>query len=229
MKKNSIRVATIFFIVTIFLIFSIIIPRIVNGDNNDATTTQVLANKTFTSDLAGVAVKGAMKDFSDTLVTKTLAADKKGVSTITLDPGYYDSIQIDASAVYNAGYSAGQSAAVTYRYTFPTTTASGDSSKTITCGKAGYMHLVANWSYGGTGPSHPSNMNGVSLYKNSEKLFSSETDPNGYGHSGSNAFDIWVNKGDYIKISAWEYQGTTTITVTGYLDEVSGTKSWVYN
>ena len=98
------------------------------------------------------------------------------------------------TARYNAGYEAGKSEATAYRRTFPTTTATGDENKRVTIGKSGYIHLVADWSYGGTGSTHPSNMNGVSLWVNSTQLFESETEPRGYGHSGTNTFDLWVNK-----------------------------------
>ena len=99
--KNK-KIIIILSITIILVLIGIMLPIIVKGDNNDAQTAQVLSGRTFTNGSA-VAVAGTMQNFSDTLVTKTLAADKKGVSTIALDPGYYDSIQIDASAVYDAG------------------------------------------------------------------------------------------------------------------------------
>ena len=102
------KVILILSITTIIILSCILIPLIINGDSNSAQTAQVLEGKTFTSDLVGVTVQGTMKDFSDVLVTKTIAADKKGVSTVALDPGYYDSVQIDASAVYDAGVAAGK-------------------------------------------------------------------------------------------------------------------------
>ena len=108
MKNKSKKIMIVLAIIILLGIISIVLPIIVNGGNNDAKTPQVLKGKTFTSELVGVAVQGTMKNFSDTLVTKTIAADKKGVSTVALDPGYYDSIQIDASAVYDAGVTAGK-------------------------------------------------------------------------------------------------------------------------
>ena len=104
MKGKLKKITTIVITAIIFFTMGVALPIVVKGENGDATSAQVLAGKTFTSSLVSVATSGEMKNLSG----KTFATNNPGVSTIDVDDGYYTEIQVDASAVYNAGIATGE-------------------------------------------------------------------------------------------------------------------------
>ena len=108
MKNRSKKIMVILAIVIVLIIASIVIPMIVKGDNNSAQKAQVLSSKTFTSDVAGVAVQGGMQNFGDAVLTKQVDAEGEDyIATIDLDDGYYESVQINAKPIYDRGVAAG--------------------------------------------------------------------------------------------------------------------------
>ena len=118
-KKTKVKIAVIGIIVVMLFIFGIVgVPNIIEktdvkvGEKADqeAGVAQVLSGKTFTTTAAGIGAVGTLADYTNNLQTATLAASQKGVSTIDIPDGYYESIQVDASAVYNAGVADGRGA-----------------------------------------------------------------------------------------------------------------------
>ena len=109
MKNKIKKISIIALVMIIGFIMGITMPIVVKGENGDATSAQVLKGKTFTSSLVSVATSGEMKNLSG----KTFATNNPGVSTIDVDDGYYTEIQVDASAVYDAGVAAGEQNGVT--------------------------------------------------------------------------------------------------------------------
>ena len=98
------------YIITIAVSFvagGIVMPIIVKGDNNIASTSQVLSGKTF-STAGAVKVAGTMQNFAGQIPEVTaIAADEAYVATIDLDDGYYESIKINAKPIYDAGVTSG--------------------------------------------------------------------------------------------------------------------------
>ena len=109
MKGKIKKITTIVITAIIFFTMGVALPIVVKGENGDANAAQVLAGKTFTSSLVSVATSGEMKNLSG----KTFATNNPGVSTIDVDDGYYTEIQVDASAVYDAGVAAGEENGIT--------------------------------------------------------------------------------------------------------------------
>ena len=72
-------------------------------EEQEAGQAQVLSGKTFTTSAAGVGAAGALADYTQNLQTAVVGANEKGISTLNVLPGYYEQIQVDASAVYNKG------------------------------------------------------------------------------------------------------------------------------
>ena len=108
MKNRSKKIMVILAIVIVLIIASIVIPMIVKGGSSSAQKAQVLSGKTFTSDVAGVAVQGGMQNFGDAVLTKQVDAEGEDyIATIDLDDGYYESIQINAKPIYDAGVAEG--------------------------------------------------------------------------------------------------------------------------
>lgn len=77
-------------------------------EEEEAGEAQVLSGKTFTSSAAGVGATGALADYTKSLQTATIGASQTGVSTVNIPAGYYEQIQVDASAVYNKGKADGR-------------------------------------------------------------------------------------------------------------------------
>ena len=117
MKNKSKKIMIILGITILLITLGIVLPIIVKGDNNNAGKAQVLSGKTFTSGSL-VASSGEMTDYSKLpLQTVSLAVNANGVQTLELQPGYYKSIQIDASALYQEAYNAGVAAGKEGLYT----------------------------------------------------------------------------------------------------------------
>ena len=108
MKNKSKKIMIILAIVIGLIIAGIVIPIIVKGDSNSAQGTQVLTGKTFTSDVAGVAVQGAMTNYGDAVFQNPVDAEGEDyIANIDLDDGYYESVQINAKPIYDRGVAAG--------------------------------------------------------------------------------------------------------------------------
>ena len=113
MKNKSKKIILVIGITILLVTLGIVMPLMVKGDNNNAGVKQVLSGKTFTSGSL-VASNGEMTDYSKLpLQTVVLAENANGVQTLELQPGYYESIQIDASALYEQAYNAGLAAGAT--------------------------------------------------------------------------------------------------------------------
>ena len=117
-KKTSIKskLAVVGIIIFTLLIIGIIsTPNTLNKiglqvgekEEEEAGVEQVLSGKTFTSTAAGVGAAGALADYTQNLQTAVVGANEKGISTLNVLPGYYEQIQVDASAVYNKGVADG--------------------------------------------------------------------------------------------------------------------------
>ena len=111
MKNKNEKILVIVSLTILLVTLGIVMPLMVKGDNNNAGVKQVLSGKTFSSGSL-VAANGEMTDYSKLpLQTVVLADNANGVQTLELQPGYYESIQIDASALYEQAYNAGVAAA----------------------------------------------------------------------------------------------------------------------
>ena len=77
---------------------------------NDAVAKDVLENYTFTSDTAGINQEGTIKDYSEyegRFKLLATAAPESKIYNLTLSPGYYTHINVDATDVYNEGHDEG--------------------------------------------------------------------------------------------------------------------------
>lgn len=136
---------------------------------------------------------------------------------------------VNATNVYNKG----KSDATAYRYTFPETycsaTSGGDTvTKTVTINHAGALHLTMDYSFGGSGSTHPSNQQYVSIYIDSTEIYydHSSQGSGGGDHGERMVFDKWVSAGQVVRVNAHKYDSDAWIRVNGFLDGVSGTKPW---
>ena len=108
MKNKSKKIMVILVIVIGLIIASIVIPIIVKGGSNSAQNLQVLSGKAFTSDIAGVAVQGAMTNYGDAVFRNPVDAEGEDyIANVDLDDGYYKSVQINAKPIYDKGVAAG--------------------------------------------------------------------------------------------------------------------------
>ena len=77
---------------------------------NDAIAQDVLENYTFTSDTAGINQEGTIKDYSEyegRFKLLATAAPESKIYNLTLNPGYYTHINVDATDVYNEWHDEG--------------------------------------------------------------------------------------------------------------------------
>ena len=110
MKNKSKKIILVLGITIVLITLGVVLPIIVKGDNNDAGASQVLSGKTFTNGSA-VGIVGTMKNFAGQTPTVTAtveASDEDYIATIDLDDGYYESVKINAKAVYDAGVTTGE-------------------------------------------------------------------------------------------------------------------------
>ena len=124
MKRNKKSIKVIFLSVFIALVVIAIagmnMRTLINSNGvtriarkagaNDAIAQDVLENYTFTSDTAGINQEGTIKDYSEyegRFKLLATAAPESKIYNLTLSPGYYTHINVDATDVYNEGYDDG--------------------------------------------------------------------------------------------------------------------------
>ena len=124
MKRNKKSIKVIFLSVFIALVVIAIagmnMRTLINSNGvtriakkagaNDAIAQDVLENYTFTSDTAGINQEGTIKDYSEyegRFKLLATAAPESKIYNLTLNPGYYTHINVDATDVYNEGHDAG--------------------------------------------------------------------------------------------------------------------------
>ena len=69
---------------------------------NDATTSDVLENYTFTSDTAGIGKMGTITDYSNQLKQIKLGSTSNNMTVeVDLDDGFYTKLNLDLTEFYN--------------------------------------------------------------------------------------------------------------------------------